>query len=216
VGVDGKTWYEAVMFAVFLTPGYAPFAGAFVVMIGIGLIEAIGLSAGQFDLDADATAGDGAFLDWLGAGSNLPILIWLTALLACFTLCGIAVQQIATAAIGAPLHWTIASGAAFVSGGALNRFAAAGLARVMPGYESTVISTDDLLMRRGTILEGAARRGRPARAKVVDQHKQAHFVMVEPHHDDDVIPQGETALLVRKEGAIFFGLPDTATHLRPV
>jgi IS4 transposase len=52
-----------------------------------------------------------------------------------------------------------------------NRFASRGLARIMPGYESTIISTDDLIMRRGTILEGTARRGRPARAKVVDQHK---------------------------------------------
>ena len=35
------------MFAIFLTPAYAPFAIAFVVMIGIGLIEAIGLGLGR-------------------------------------------------------------------------------------------------------------------------------------------------------------------------
>jgi hypothetical protein len=182
------------MFDVFLTPAYAPFAVTFVVMFGIGLIEAVGL----------------------GVGSGLPILIWLTALLGCFTLCGIAVQQIATAVTGAPLHWGIASVAALATGSLLNRFAVAGLRRIMPTYESTVISTDDLLMRRGTVLEGAARRGQPARAKVIDQHRQAHYIMVEPHNDDDVIAQGETALLVRKEGSIFYALPDVDTKLRPI
>jgi hypothetical protein len=66
------------------------------------------------------------------------------------------------------------------------------------------------------ILEGAARRGNPARAKVVYQHGQAHYVMVEPHYDDDVIGQGETALLVRKDHLIFFGLPDTDPTFRPL
>ncbi|MEO6093117.1 MAG: hypothetical protein ABIT04_08785 [Novosphingobium sp.] len=41
------------MFDLFLTPAYAPFAIAFVVMFGIGLIEAVGLGAGQFDLETD-------------------------------------------------------------------------------------------------------------------------------------------------------------------
>ncbi|MEO6093116.1 MAG: OB-fold-containig protein [Novosphingobium sp.] len=155
-------------------------------------------------------------LDWLGVGSGLPILIWLTALLGCFTLCGVALQQVATAVVGEPLHWGIASAGALAVGGLLNRFAVNGLTRIMPTYESTVISTDDLLMRRGTVLEGAARRGQPARAKVIDQHRQAHYIMVEPHHDDDVIAQGETALLVRKEGSTFYVLPDVNTTLRPI
>jgi hypothetical protein len=51
---------------------------------------------------------------------------------------------------------------------------------------------------------------------VLDQHKQAHFIMVEPQYDSDIIGTGETALLVRKEGNIFFGLPDVNTTLTPV
>lgn len=204
------------MFDIFLTPAYAPFAIAFVVMLGIGLIEAIGLGIGQYDVGADVDLDAGGVLDWLGIGSGLPILIWLTALLACFTLSGVGIQQIAAAVTGAPLSWGIASGCALLVGGLANRFAVAGLTRIMPSYESTVISTDDLLGRRGTILEGAARRGRPARAKVIDQHRQAHYVMVEPHHDDDIVAQGETALLVRRTGAIFYVLPDVDFRLRPV
>ena len=204
------------MLDVFLTPAYAPFTFAFVLMIGIGLIEAIGLGFGQFHLDTDTDLHGGHMLDWLGVGAGLPILIWLTALLGCFTVSGVAVQQIATAMTGAPLHAGLASVAAIAIGGVLNRFAAAGLARIMPTFETSAISTDDLIMRRGIILEGSARRGRPARARVVDQHRQAHYVMVEPHDDADVIAQGETALLVRREGAVFFVVPDVNTTLRPI
>ena len=203
------------MFEQLLTPAYLPFAIAFVVMIGIGLIEAIGLGLGHLDLDADLGAdGHLGVLDWLGLGGELPILIWLTSLLGCFTIVGIAIQQVAAAYEGTPLPWTLASGGALVAGGLLNTLAANGLARIMPGFETSVISTDDLLRHRGTILEGTARRGTPARAKVVDQHGQAHFIMVEPHDDADAIGTGETALLVRREGKLFFALPDRNTLLQ--
>ncbi|MBJ6122349.1 OB-fold-containig protein [Sphingomonas mollis] len=205
------------MFAPFLTPAYLPFAIAFVVMIGIGLIEAIGLGLGHLDLDGElGVDANGGVLDWLGLGGELPILIWLTSLLGCFTLAGIAIQQTATALTGAPLHWGLASGGAFVAGALLNTLAANGLARVMPGFETTVISTDDLLRQRGTILEGTARRGSPARAKVVDRHGQAHFVMVEPHDDADALRSGDTALLVRREGKLFFALPEGNTLLQSI
>jgi hypothetical protein len=204
------------MFAQFLTAPYLPFAIALVVMIGIGLIEAIGLGLGHLDLDAEGVdAHDGA-LDWLGLGGELPILIWLTSLLGCFTLTGVAIQQGATALIGGPLPWGWASGGALVVGALLNTLAARGLRRIMPGFETTVISTDDLLRLRGTILEGTARRGAPARAKVVDQHGQAHFIMVEPHDEVDAIAAGETALIVRREGKLFFALPERNTLLRSI
>lgn len=208
------------MFAIFLTSAYVPFSIAFVVMIGIGLIEAVGLGFGELGVDADVGLdghdGSGGVLDWLGLGAGLPILIWLTALLGCFTIVGVAVQQATTAFLGGPLGPWAAAAIALVVGGFINVFAARGLARIMPGYESTVISQGDLMRQRGTILEGVAKRGHPARAKIVDQHGQAHYVMVEPHHDTDVIAQGESALLVRKDGGIFYVLPDAPTALRPV
>jgi hypothetical protein len=205
------------MFAQLLTPAYLPFAVAFVVMLGIGLIEAIGLGIGPLDTDPDVGAdANGGVLDWLGLGDELPVLIWLTSLLGCFTLTGVAIQQTSQAWTGAPLPWAWASAGALVAGGLLNTLAANGLARIMPGFETTAISTDDLLRRRGTILEGIARRGSPARAKVVDRHGQAHVVMVEPHDDTDAITSGETALLVRREGKLFFALPDGPTVLQSI
>ena len=211
--------YDRGVFNLLLTPEYAPFAISFVVMLGIGLIEGIGLGLGHLDFDSDVDHGGDigpGLLDWLGLGRGLPILVWLTSLLCCFTVVGFATQQIATTAFGNPLHWSIASAVALALGGVANTFVSAGLARVFPSYESTIIDAEDLLRQRGIVLEGTASRGHPARAKVVDQFGQAHYVMVEPHDAADVIAQGETALLVRKEGPVFFVLPDVGTTFRPI
>jgi len=215
--VDGPDNHGPLLFSIFLTPDYAPFAIAFLAMVGIGLIEAIGLGIGHLDLDhdIDGDVGHWSVLDWLGLGSQIPILIWLTSLLACFSLSGVALQQVATAIGGAPLQPTIAAGIAAAAGLVLNGFVASGFARILPTYESTVISRDELIRRRGTILEGQAKRGAPARARVVDQHRQVHYVMVEPHNDADVLSQGDTGLLVRREGTVFFLLPDSHPTLRP-
>ncbi len=187
-------------------------------MIGVGLIEAIGTGVGHVDADADADF-DGAHvavLGWLGIGNGLPLLVWLVSFLACFALIGVTLQQSSTFVFGAPFNALAATGIAIVPGLAVNRLVARSIARIFPSFESSVISAGDLVMRRGVILEGAARRGHPARAKVLDQHKQAHFVMVEPQYDSDVIESGQTALLVRKEGNVFFGVPDIDTALSPV
>ncbi len=101
--------------------------------------------------------------------------------------------------------------AAAIGGLALNTFAANGLARIIPGFESTAIASNDLVRLRGTVLEGSASRGRPARAKVVDHSGQAHYVMVEPHDDDAVIAQGESGLLVRREGSLFYAVADVSS-----
>ncbi len=185
-------------------------------MIGVGVIEAIGFGFGHFDIDAEVDAPSATPLSWLGMGQGMPVLIWLTCFLGCFTVAGFALQQTAAALSGGPLSWPLAALAALGMGGVVNRFVARKLARLIPAFETTIIDSEDLIMRRGTILEGAARRGHPARAKVLDQHKQAHYVMVEPHNDDQIIGEGEVALLVRKEGNIFFGLPDDHPTLRPV
>lgn len=192
-----------------LTPGYVVFATAFVLMIGIGIVEAIGLGFGHLDLHADIAEAEGAtMLDWLGLRSGLPILVWLTAFLACFTFIGLALQQLAEVVLGGPLHWAVAVGSAFALGLLANVFFSGVIAGIMPEYETTVVDSEALLRRRATVLEGTARRGFPARAKVIDHHGQAHYVMVEPHDDGMVMPAGETGMLVRKDGPLFFVLSE--------
>ena len=140
---------------------------------------------------------------------------WLTSLLACFLVVGIAIQQVASQVFGAPLSPGIATIAAVAGALPINTFAANGLARILPGYESTAISKDELLRLRGTVQHGAARRGQPASAKVIDGFGQAHYVMVEPHDDSDVIQAGETALLVRRDGSLYYAMSD-ASVIRPI
>ncbi|MGC1270940.1 MAG: OB-fold-containig protein [Croceibacterium sp.] len=200
-----------------VTPGYIVFSVSFVLMIGIGLIEVIGLGLGHFDFDADiGETGGSSVLDWLGISSGLPILVWLTSLLACFTLAGLAVQQVAGALTGGPLHPVLAVLAALPIGLVGNAFFSGVVARFVPEYESTAITPDELLRCRATVLEGTARRGHPARAKVIDYHGQAHYVMVEPHEDGDSLAQGQTGLLVRKHEQMFFILPDATELLSAV
>ena len=123
------------MLELLLTSAYLPFVTAFVVMIGIGLIEAVGLGFGHLDLnpEVDSTA-EGTALGWLGVSEDLPILIWLAGLLGCFTFAGIALQQAATALVGAPLPWLLASVLALVAGLLLNTVVANGFVRIVPGY----------------------------------------------------------------------------------
>lgn len=192
-----------------LSSDYVVFTGAFVLMIGIGLIEAVGLGLGHVDFDSEID-GDAALLDWLGLGRGVPILVWLTALLACFTFAGLAIQQVAEAILGTPLHWGIAAAGALALGLVANGFVSGFVAGLFPEYETTVVVPEELLRRRATVLEGTARRSVPARAKVIDHYGQAHYIMVEPHDDAGEVPAGETGLLVRKEGPLFFILPENS------
>jgi len=200
-----------------LTEPYAPFTIAFLVMVGVGLIEAIGLGMGSLHLDADLDGhfDGGSVLSWLGFGTGMPVLIWLTSLLACFVLAGFGIQQAAEAMQGHPLSWQWAVGAAVPSALVLNFFAANGLHRILPRDETTAIHPGQLVGSRVVVLESEARRGRPSRGRVVDQYGQAHYVMVEP--DGDVpIPAGMSGILVSRDGPIFVAVPDIDITLGPV
>jgi hypothetical protein len=107
---------------------------------------------------------------------------------------------------GAPLS---AGWAALLAGGAalpLNSLAMRPLGAVMPKDETTAIELDDLVRRDAEIQIGTARAGSPARAKVIDIHGQAHFVMVEPHDTAAEFQAGDTVLLVRREAQTFYGV----------
>jgi hypothetical protein len=201
----------------FLLPGNLPFSVALVLMLMIGAAELIGLGASSVHLDADADAhADGSdMLAWLGIG-KVPLLIVLTVLLALFALLGIGLQQFATAWLGGPLSPWLAAPAAFVGALPLTGIGARGLARILPSDETTAVGLGALLGRRAEIVIGEAKRGCPARARVRDVHGQTHYVMVEPTDDDVVLTAGAVALLVRREGELFFGLPDTNPLLAAV
>lgn len=201
-----------------LTDAYVPFTFSFVLMCGIGLLEAVGLGLGTLDIDADIGGHadlDASVLDWLGLGDDLPILIWLTSLLACFTLAGFGVQQTSESFTGTTLAWPIAVAVALPIALVLNFFAANGLHRILPRTETTVILTESLIGRRGIVVGCDAAPGMPARAKIIDQHGQAHYLTVLPN-DDRTIREGREVLLVRREADTFYAITDEEPHFQSI
>lgn len=194
-----------------LAPENLPFAVALLLMLMIGAVEAIGLGASAAHLDVHADS-DADLLGWLGVG-QVPLLMLIVVLLALFGLIGISLQQLAAGLLGAPLSPWLAAPIAFLASLPLLGISARALARIMPGDETTAVSLDTLIAKRATVTVGTARRGSPARAQVRDVHGQTHYVMIEPNGDDQSIAEGETVLLVRREGDLFIGLAEGDAHL---
>ncbi|HEX8061881.1 MAG TPA: YqiJ family protein [Allosphingosinicella sp.] len=189
------------MLEIIAAPANLPFSVALLLMLMIGAVEAFGLGASAVHLDVHADIdGGGDLLGWLGIG-RVPLLMLIVVFLALFGLSGLAIQQFA-----GPLPSWIAVPAAAAAALPLTGFGARGLARIMPGDETTAVSLDSLVGRRGTITIGTARRGSPAQARVADIHGQPHYVMVEPYDDDHAIGEGETVRLDRREGNIFIAV----------
>jgi len=191
-----------------LLPETLPFSVALLLMLMIGAAEAFGLGAGSLQIEGDADLDVGPdLLGWLGVG-KVPLLIVLVVLLATFGLIGIALQRLAASFWGAPMSPWLAALAALVAALPLTGLGARGLARILPVDETTAIGLGALLGRRAEIVVGEAKRGSPARGRVRDAYGQTHYVMVEPTEEDGCLATGDTALLVRREGETFYGLPD--------
>ncbi|MEP0189520.1 MAG: OB-fold-containig protein [Erythrobacter sp.] len=199
-----------------------PFAIALMVLLFISVLQIVGIGdffdGGDADIDLDFDA-DGLSADGLGTGGGLlegafsllglgrmPFLIWLMMLIALYAIIGLAGQQAAISLLGDPLHTGLASllaGAAAVpANGALSR----PIARLLPKDETTAVTLDSLVRRDAEVQIGTARKGSPARTKVVDRFGHPHFVMVEPHDPHAALTEGETVLLVRREGETFYAV----------
>lgn len=195
-------------------PQILPFSVALLLMLMIGAAEAIGLGAGAVQLDAqlDGHADGGDLLGWLGVGT-VPLLIILVVLLALFGLIGLAGQQLAAALLGSPVSPWIAAPLALVVSLPLTGSCARLLDRILPHDETTAMSLDSLIGKRATIVVGTARHGSPARAQVRDVHGQVHYVMVEPTDERQAIGEGQSVLLVSREGETFTGLSEGGNPL---
>lgn len=183
-------------------PENAVFAASLALMVMIGAVEAVGLGAGSFGLGWDGDADGGTLLAWLGIG-RVPLSIVLVAFLAIFGTIGLLLQQAAAALIGGPLSGWVAAPLAAILALPATGVAARGLARVLPGDETSAIELEELLGRAAVVTIGRAEHGSPARARVEDRHGQVHFVMVEPDRPGPVFHEGDPVLLARREGQVF-------------
>jgi hypothetical protein len=195
-----------------------PFAVALVLMVLLGLVQAIGLGAGLGDADLDADA-DGGFADGLLsflAIGRVPFMIWLVIYLLVFAGAGVGIQALAQNLLGAPLDRWVAAAIAGVAGLPVTGVLVRPLAAILPGDESSAVGLDALVGRRAKIVTGRAAAGHPARAEVHDRHGQPHYVMVEPHEDSSEMLEGDELLLVRREGESFYGVPLQERRLAPM
>lgn len=197
-------------------PHNLPFAAALGVMLVLALVQMFGL--GDFgDAEAEPGAEAGALdglTTLLGIG-RVPFTIWLALFLLLFAGLGLGIQALAANLTGGPLDALLA--AVFAGGAALPATAvtARPLALVLPQDESTAVTLDQLVGRRACVTDGVARRGSPARARVTDQYGHPHYVMIEPHEADSAIHAGDEALLVRRDGEIFYATALAERRLSP-
>jgi len=195
-----------------LAPYNLPFLIALGALAVIAVIQLTGVGdaiegAGDFDAaDGLELGGFGEALTSLLGLGRVPLMIWLASLLLTFGAIGLVGQSVIAGLFGTPLP---AGWAALFAGGAalpLNSLAMRPLGAIMPRDETSAIGLDELVRREAEIQIGTARTGSPARAKVIDIHGQAHFVMVEPHDATTELQTGDTVLLVRREGQTFYGM----------
>jgi len=204
-----------------------PFAIALAALFIIAFLQLIGAGdifegADDIEIELDAEVADGleasGFMDGvstlLGLG-RVPFLIWLASLLFVFSVTGVVGQWIIDSVTGAALGAGLAALIAGAVALPLNGLFVRPIGRVLPKDESSAVGLESLVRRDAVIQTGTARASSPARAKVKDAFGQPHFVMVEPNDPASEIGEGETVLLVRREGQLFFGVPYQSPMLRP-
>ena len=206
------------MFDFWLAGENLPFLGAGFLLVVLMILQFSGLTDFAPDLDSDMDGDvDGAgvadgLLSFLGLG-RLPLMIWLALLLLMFMLIGFAGQQIVQGLTGMLLSPWLATPAAAFAALPVTAILARPLGRIMPKDETTAVSIDSLVGRFAVLDVGTAKKGSPARAKVLDIHGHPHFVMVEPDNEGQQFTSGEKLLLVRRGGDLFKAISQGGQHV---
>jgi hypothetical protein len=221
------------MLEFYTAPQNAPFAVALGLLFAIGLLEGIGTLLGfgfsslldnvlpDFDLDIDASldAGDvghpvspGNLLSWLRVG-QVPVIVLLVTFLGAFGIAGYTLQFVTFSLTGALIPGLFAAVLAFFAALPLTKFFGAGLAKIIPKDESSAPSENSFIGRVATVTLGVARSNAPAQAKLLDEHGKTHYVMVEPDNEGEEFEAGVPVLLVKRQGATFRVIENSAELL---
>jgi hypothetical protein len=192
-------------------PQTVPFGAAFVVMLGLTVLELVGLLSSFSPSEwidhsllpephSDAAL-DGV-LGWLHLG-KVPTLILLVLLLAGFSICGYLVQMLASSVSGAYLPGLVASLPAGAGAIAAVRLLGGALGRVIPRDESSIVSEREFIGRVATITSASTREGLASQARLRDAHGRAHFLLAEPDVAGLVLADGMEVLVVSRVGSIY-------------
>lgn len=176
-------------------------------IIALAVTEALGLligaSALHWDGDMVADQPDGfpdgfvaEVLGWLHVG-KVPILVLLVIFLTVFAVAGFVSQFVARSALDHFVPLPAAMGLAFIIGIFGVRTLGAALGKIIPKDETTAVADISLVGRVGIIVIGTACVGKPAEARIRDEHGATHYVMVEPEEPEETFASGASVLLVR-------------------
>lgn len=196
--------------SLFTAPENLPFGIGFALIIGIALLEGLGMliSMSPSNLldnllpEIDGDTGLDRVLGWLHIG-KVPALVLLLLFLAGYTVFGYSLQVVAYGLLGSYLPAVLAGLLAVPAGMATVRGLGSLIAHIIPSDETSAVSEQSLVGRVGVVVGGVARRGLAAQVRVKDKHGRSHYLMVEPDIDDEVFDEGSQVLIVRKAGAFF-------------
>lgn len=191
----------------FLAAEAWPFSVAVTLVAAIAVIEGAGLLVGMnFSGWVDhllPDIGDGldgastAWLGWLHVG-KVPILVLLVVLLTAFAMIGFAIVAVGTGLLGYTPPAALSAIAAFIGALPVVRVSGAAIARITPRDESTAVLLETLVGRIATVVNGTARAGYPAQARVKNEHDQTLYVHIEPDDPDATFGPGDSVLLVKQ------------------
>ena len=200
-----------------LAPELWPFALAIGLMLVLAVLEAlalvVGLSMshwldGAIDHPGEPDTPTSAALGWLHIG-KVPLLVIIIIFLTTFGVVGSLAQLVARALSGHFMPVLLAVAIAAVTAAFAVRILGEAIGRMIPKDESTAVADAALVGRVGTIVIGVARAGRPAQARIHDEHGTPHYIMVEPEGSDDAFAAGTSVLLVRHlKGRHFHAIPN--------
>ncbi|MCG8490633.1 MAG: YqiJ family protein [Sneathiellales bacterium] len=171
------------------------------------------------DLDIDASASSlspagfsSSLIAWLRLG-KVPLIVSLVVLLVAFGLIGLLMQAVIVSLFGIMISKWIAIVPAFFASLPIMAVCNAGLSLILPKTETTAVSTETFVGRVAVITLGTAKVGEPAQAKLKDEHRKTHYVMVEPDMGVGEFTRGEKVLLTEQTEAGFRGIrPGETLH----
>lgn len=196
----------------FTAPQNLPFGVALVVMLGLAVLEVLGLLLSFSVSDwidhsvlpehPETDAGIEGILGWLHVG-KVPTLVLLVLFLTGFALIGYLIQIAARGVINAFLPALLAAPLAAVGAVISVRTLGGWLAHVIPRDETSTVSDTEFIGRVATITAATANRELATQARLKDVHGRSHYILVEPDGEPFELADGMEVLIVKKVGAIY-------------
>ncbi|MDH3347426.1 MAG: YqiJ family protein [Desulfobulbaceae bacterium] len=215
------------MFEFIFAPENLPFSVAIALMLLMAIFEVVGLMLGaglsqvmdsllpDIDIELDVDAPDiespsvfVALLGWLRVG-QVPAYALLVVFLTSYGMIGYAVQGAVFKVFGMFLPTFIAGIGAFFLSLPMVRLFGGALAKIIPKDETYAVSEDKFIGRAAVITLGKAVVGKPASGRLKDHYGTTHYVMVEPDQEDEEFVQGDSVILVSRNGPLFKAIHNT-------